>query len=30
MFKIPKREYTAEFKDLAVKRVTAGEMLRIA
>ena len=25
MFKIPKREYTAEFKDLAVKRVTAGE-----
>jgi transposase len=25
MFKIPKQEYTAEFKDLAVKRVKSGE-----
>ena len=25
MFKIPKQEYTAEFKDLAVKRVRSGE-----
>ena len=25
MFKIPKRDYTAEFKGLAVKHVTAGE-----
>ena len=25
MFKIPKQEYTAEFKDLAVKRVKVGE-----
>ncbi len=25
MFKIPKQEYTAEFKTLAVKRVTDGE-----
>ena len=25
MFKIPKQEYTAEFKELAVKRVAAGE-----
>jgi transposase len=27
MFKIPKQEYTAEFKDLAVKRVKSGEAL---
>ena len=25
MFKIPKQEYTAEFKELAVKRVKAGQ-----
>ena len=25
MFKIPKQEYTAEFKELAVKRVTGGQ-----
>ena len=25
MFKIPKQEYTAEFKDLAVKRVKSGQ-----
>jgi transposase len=25
MFKIPKQEYTAEFKELAVKRVQGGE-----
>jgi transposase len=25
MFKIPKQEYTTEFKDLAVKRVKSGE-----
>lgn len=25
MYKIPKREYTAEFKGLAVKRVNGGE-----
>jgi transposase len=25
MFKIPKQEYTAEFKELAVKRVEGGE-----
>jgi transposase-like protein len=25
MFKIPKQEFTAEFKELAVKRVQAGE-----
>lgn len=25
MLKIPKQEYTAEFKELAVKRVNAGE-----
>ncbi len=25
MFKIPKQEYTAEFKELAVKRVRAGQ-----
>jgi len=25
MFKIPKQEFTAEFKELAVKRVRAGE-----
>ena len=25
MFKIPKQEYTAEFKDLAVKRVKGGQ-----
>ena len=25
MFKIPKQEYTVEFKELAVKRVKAGE-----
>lgn len=27
MFKIPKQEYTAEFKGLAVKRVKSGEAL---
>jgi transposase len=27
MFKIPKQEYTVEFKQLAVKRVKSGEML---
>lgn len=27
MFKIPKQEYTAEFKELAVKRVRSGEAL---
>ncbi|MBI4188984.1 MAG: beta-propeller fold lactonase family protein [Betaproteobacteria bacterium] len=27
MFKIPKREYTAEFKELAVKRVTDGQAI---
>jgi len=27
MFKIPKQEYTAEFKALAVKRVESGEAL---
>jgi transposase len=27
MFKIPKQEYTAEFKELAVKRVKSGEAL---
>ena len=25
MFKIPKQEYTAEFKELTVKRVKAGQ-----
>lgn len=25
MFKIPKQEYTTEFKELAVKRVQSGE-----
>ena len=25
MFKIPKQEYTAEFKELAVKRVSSGQ-----
>ena len=25
MFKMPKQEYTAEFKDLAVKRVRSGQ-----
>ena len=25
MFKIPKQEYTAEFKELEVKRVSGGE-----
>ena len=25
MFKIPKQEYTPEFKELAVKRVTSGQ-----
>ena len=25
MFKIPKQEYTAEFKELAVKRVKSGQ-----
>ena len=28
MFKIPKQEYTAELKDLAVKRVKSGETIR--
>jgi len=27
MFKIPKQEYTVEFKQLAVKRVKSGEVL---
>jgi len=27
MFKIPKQEYTAEFKELAVKRVSSGQAL---
>jgi transposase len=27
MFKIPKQEYTTEFKELAVKRVKAGESI---
>src|SRR5512139_1441163 len=27
MFKIPKQEYTAEFKELAVKRVNSGQAL---
>ena len=27
MFKIPKQEYTAEFKDLAVKRVKSGQSI---
>ena len=27
MFKIPKQEYTAEFKELAVKRVNSGQGL---
>ena len=27
MFKIPKQEYTAEFKDLVVKRVRSGQSL---
>ena len=27
MFKIPKQEYTAEFKELAVKRVSGGQAL---
>lgn len=27
MFKIPKQDYTAEFKELAVKRVTDGQRL---
>lgn len=27
MFKIPKQEYTVEFKELAVKRVKSGEAL---
>lgn len=26
MFKIPKQEYTAEFKELAVKRVKSGHL----
>ncbi len=27
MFKIPRQEYTAEFKELAVKRVSGGEAI---
>jgi transposase len=27
MFKIPKQEYTAQFRELAVKRVKAGESI---
>ena len=27
MFKIPKQEYTAEFKELAVKRIQAGHRI---
>jgi transposase len=27
MFKIPKQEYTAEFKELAVKRVKSGQSI---
>jgi hypothetical protein len=27
MFRIPKQEFTVEFKQLAVKRVKAGEVL---
>ena len=27
MFKIPKQEYAAEFKELAVKRVKSGEIV---
>ena len=27
MFKIPKQEYTAEFKELAVKRVNDGQVI---
>lgn len=27
MFKIPKKEYTAEFKEVAVKRVTGGQAI---
>ncbi len=31
MFKIPKQEYTAEFKELAVKRIQGGEgMAKVA
>ena len=29
MFKIPKQEYTAEFKDLAVKRVKGGQSIAV-
>ena len=28
MFKIPKQEYTAEFKEVAVKRVNGGQGIR--
>jgi transposase len=30
MFKIPKQEYTAEFKELAVRRVRSGETVGAA
>ncbi len=29
MFKIPKQEYTAEFKELAVKRVKSGQSITV-
>ena len=29
MFKIPKQEYTAEFKELAVKRVKSGQSIAV-
>ncbi len=29
MFKIPKQEYTAEFKELAVKRVKSGQSIGV-
>ena len=29
MFKIPKEEYTPEFKELAVKRVTSGQGIAV-
>ena len=29
MFKIPKQEYTAEFKELAVKRVKGGQSIAV-
>ena len=29
MFKIPKQEYTAEFKELAVKRVRSGQSIAV-